>query len=184
MAAFSGMIKMMLCLNRKSDKTSVMIDIQKLDLVTDLFFSVFNTTENKRPNWALLNSICIPEAQFIRQEAGKHITYSLDLFIRTREEILSSGELMDFEEREVCSETKVNAGIAQRCVLYEKNGMLPGAKSFRLSGTKLMHFLKDDHEWKLSSVVWEDSDYTDPVLLAALMGLQTSRKGICYRTIL
>ena len=81
--------------------------------------------------------------------------YSLEEFLRPREELLTSGTLVDFEETEISSRTDVYGQIAQRASLYRKSGVLAGV-SFQTKGVKTFQFVRTPAGWKISAVAWDD----------------------------
>ncbi len=130
-------------------------DSKSIDLVTKKFFSVFNNLENKKLDLSILNSICIPEA-FIVNNTDSTLIYTLQNFIRSREQILTDGSLINFSEFELAHNTKIFGNMAQRFCLYSKSGELLGSK-FENIGMKSIQYLLMDNQWKIASVVWSDT---------------------------
>lgn len=127
-----------------------------IDELTRLFFSIFNNTHKRQPNWDILHHICIPEAMIIKKDSS-HVVYNLTSFIEPRRKLLAGGTLVDFEERETAEQTIISNNIAQRYSQYEKSGKLNG-KYFKQAGHKLFQFIKTSQGWKISSVLWEDEE--------------------------
>jgi len=134
---------------------SITLDKVNIDDTIKTFFSIFNNKNDKQPNWNVLNKVCIPETRIIKKNANDQIIYNLDSFIEPRKKILSDGTLIEFEEKEISSETKIVGNIAQRYSRYQKTGTLNG-KQFKDFGTKFFQLIKISNEWKISSVIWED----------------------------
>ncbi len=123
---------------------------------TRLFFNIFTNKEGKQPDFDLLREICIPEVLLISMADSERQVLNLASFTEPRKKILSNGELTDFEEREIYEETTISNNMAQRYSRYEKSGILHG-QQFKTQGHKLLQFIKKNHAWKISSVIWEDS---------------------------
>lgn len=76
-------------------------------------------------------------------------------FVRPRAVLLTEGRLVDFEERETASETKVVGSLAHRASRYEKSGILDGAQ-YRGRGTKHLQLVRTRRGWKIAALAWED----------------------------
>jgi hypothetical protein len=123
--------------------------------LTKQFFKLFDNTDQKIPDWAIAQNICIPEIIIIKKTGLTEVVYNLTSFIEPRKTILSDGTLTNFHEQELQEETQIIGHIAQRRSMYQKSGNLSG-KSFVETGTKLFQFIKTKNGWRISSLVWED----------------------------
>ena len=126
-----------------------------IDRITKSFFSIFTNTNNQQPDWSLIHQLCIPETLIIKKTEDAESVYSLSSFIEPRKKILSDGTLIEFQEEEISSETKITGNIAQRYSKYKKTGTLNG-KNFQEYGNKLFQFIKTKTGWKINSLIWED----------------------------
>ena len=127
-----------------------------IDNITKQFFDVFNTTNQRQPEWTILDKICIAETIIIKKTGLTQTIYDLPGFIEPRKSILTNGTLTDFQETELEEETKIVGHIAQRHSKYQKTGNFNGAH-FVENGTKLFQFIKTIDGWKINSLVWEDN---------------------------
>ena len=119
------------------------------------FYSAFSTIDGQVPNWNLLEHLCLPTVLFnSRNDVGFDVT-NLGEFMAPRKIKLTDGSLVNFEEYETQSETKITQSIAQRYSQYEKQGILNG-RSFQRRGEKFIQFIKIHNAWKINSVLWED----------------------------
>jgi hypothetical protein len=98
-----------------------------IDNITKQFFDVFNTTNQRQPEWTILDKICIAETIIIKKTGLTQTIYDLPGFIEPRKSILTNGTLTDFQETELEEETKIVGHIAQRHSKYQKTGNLNGA---------------------------------------------------------
>jgi hypothetical protein len=80
---------------------------------------------------------------------------TLEEFIAPRRELLSSGRLKEFHERETSERTLILGNIAQRVSGYTKSGVLNGMP-FSTRGVKLFQFVRTDAGWRIASVAWDD----------------------------
>jgi len=127
----------------------------EINNLTKQFFNLFDNTNNKIPDWTIVQKICIPEIIIIKKTELTEVVYTLTNFIEPRRAILSNGTLTNFQEQELEEETQIIGHIAQRRSQYQKSGNLSG-KSFKETGTKLFQFIKTNQGWRINALVWED----------------------------
>lgn len=127
----------------------------EINNLTKQFFNLFDNTDHKIQDWAIVQNICISEIIIIKKTGLTEIIYTLTNFIEPRKAILSDGTLTNFQEQELHEETQIIGHIAQRRSMYQKSGNLSG-KSFVETGTKLFQFIKTNKGWRINSLVWED----------------------------
>ena len=127
-----------------------------IDNITKQFFDIFNNTNQRQPDWTILNKICIAEIIIIKKTSLTQTIYDLASFVEPRKTILTNGTLTNFRETELDEETKIVGHIAQRHSKYQKTGNLNGTH-FVENGTKLFQFIKTINGWKINSLVWEDN---------------------------
>lgn len=145
--------------NEKLHVFSVSTDMLSITKVTQSFFNLFTNSNNRKPDFSLMNSLCIPEITLINKTDTLHTVYNITSFIEPRQRILSDGTLTEFEEWETNSQTEIVNGIAQRHSVYSKTGILEG-KRFKQSGHKFFQFTKTNSGWKISAVLWVDDTNT------------------------
>ena len=133
-------------------------DLISISGLVKSFFSVFTSKSNAQPRLDLLKEICVPEVSLANRSMSKTDFFDLASFVKSRHTMLTDGTLMEFEEKEIFSETRIIKGIASRFSEYEKKGILY-RKRFKIKGNKLFQFVKIKQSWKISSVVWEDYEY-------------------------
>lgn len=122
---------------------------------TRKFYEVFLTTQGQAPDWQALHQLCLPTVRFTNKNDLGFVAANLDEFVAPRKIKLADGTLVNFEEFEIQSETKIIQHIAQRYSRYEKRGIL-NEREFQQRGEKLLQFVKIDDAWKINSVLWED----------------------------
>lgn len=125
-----------------------------IDDVTRAFFAAF-TNKGKAPDVDALYRLFVPSAIIVKCSAGGAEIYTLSEFVEPRRQLLTSGKLVDFEEREISGRTDVFRGIAQRFSDYEKSGVLDG-KPFTGRGKKTLQLVLSHGTWKISALSWED----------------------------
>ena len=130
-------------------------DENEINEIVDKFFDLFTNVDNKMPDVHKVKEMFLNQGLLINNSFQEPAIYNLDSFIAPRQAMLTNGTLTNFREKEVSQTTKVFRNIATRNCSYEKSGILNG-EPFKGSGKKLMHFIKIENKWWMSSVVWSD----------------------------
>ncbi|MEO7488341.1 MAG: hypothetical protein ABIU77_14620 [Ferruginibacter sp.] len=130
-------------------------DAKQLDSLTKSFFNLFTNKGKKKIDLSFLQVMCIPEALFIKKIGVQQVIYNLDSFIEPRLKMLTDGTLIEFEEKEIKSETQMVGNVAHRYVSYQKSGYLQDVY-FMGYGTKFFQFIKTEKGWQIASLIWED----------------------------
>jgi acyl carrier protein phosphodiesterase len=131
-------------MNEPSDKSAI-------DRVIEEFFRSFdNASGDARLDG--LAALCI-DGVGIMQAGSK--PDSLQSFIAPRQALLSSGQWLDFQERELDEVTTVFSDIAQRESRYRKRWRQAGAE-FTVTGHKFFQLMRTVEGWKITSVLWQD----------------------------
>ncbi len=132
-----------------------MDDKYQIDELIKRFFSIFKNTGNQSPDWSIINETCLPELLIIKKEGKEQEVYTLETFIAPRKKLLTAGNLIEFEEKEIKEETKIIGNIAQRYSVYTKKGKLNGTY-FTQNGNKLFQLVNTQSGWRINAIVWED----------------------------
>jgi hypothetical protein len=130
-------------------------DKSEIDNIINVFFDIFTNTNQKQPDWTIINNVCIPETVIIKKSDAAEVVYNLNSFIEPRRKILTDGTLANFQESEIEEETKITGNIAQRFSKFQKSGYLNGVY-FKEYGSKFFQFIKTNNGWKINSLIWED----------------------------
>lgn len=142
--------------NNKDKLSLFKIDLDKIKInqLVKAFFSAF-TNKSVKPNFKILNKVCIDEVIIIKNTNSVCEKYNLESFISPRKDILTNGTITDFEETEVNEKTIINKNIALRVSQYEKKGIRNNNLFFG-KGTKMFQFIKIENNWKICSLIWDD----------------------------
>ena len=103
-----------------------------------------------------IKNLFLNDGILINATPDEPIIYDLEGFIQPREEILTNGVLTNFSEWETAQKTEIFGKMAYRTCDYEKSGEMNG-EPFIGKGKKMMHFVKLQNRWVLSSVIWSDN---------------------------
>jgi RimJ/RimL family protein N-acetyltransferase len=125
--------------------------------IAKLFYSVFENRANKQPNFDLLKQICIPEVLITNKHGTEAEVFDLASFIETTRHILLNGTVTEFDDEEIFEETKIVKNIASRFSEYRKTGIVFRQK-FQVTGDKFFQFVRINHSWKISSILWSDNE--------------------------
>lgn len=132
-------------------------DHAALDSLVRDFFAAFTNKNGAAPNVRRIYDLAVPTAVIVKGAVPVPEIYSLREFVEPRQDLLTGGTLVDFEEREVSEETIVVGTVAQRHSSYRKTGTLDG-RPFDTQGTKLFQFVRLPVGWRLSALAWADED--------------------------
>lgn len=135
---------------------------QAIDALVQRFFAVFDNRAGRRPDFATLETLFAPHARIAKHSSQGAENMSLPEFLRPREALLLSGELQDFHEWELASETLIFGGMASRNSHYRKQGWLRNA-AYEGEGMKSFHFLLTAAGWRISAMVWADAEASLPI---------------------
>lgn len=127
----------------------------EIDRLVATFFSLFSNRDGALPDLARLFDLCVPQAILTKCAGAEPELMSLEAFMRPRQELLSSGSLVDFQERETSERTLVFGGLAQRASTYVKSGCLNGVW-FETHGLKVFQFVRCQTGWRIVSLAWDD----------------------------
>lgn len=126
-----------------------------IDQLVTTFYAAFDNRGGKPMKATILRALFVADARIVRISEGKIESWSVDAFIEPRERILSAGVLVEFQEWETASETKIVGNIASRQSRYEKSGFYDGV-SLGGGGTLFIQCCRVDGVWKITSILWED----------------------------
>lgn len=138
-------------------------DQDALDALVREFFAAFTNKNGEAPNVRRVYDLAIPRAVIVRGGVPMPEVYSLREFVEPRQDLLTGGTLLDFEEREVSEHTVVADNVAQRHSSYRKTGTLDG-RPFEIQGTKLFQFVRLPVGWRISALSWADEPETTAMI--------------------
>jgi len=132
-------------------------DRSAIDDLVRRFFRAF-TNRDAVPLVVALPSMFLPRAivTIVKPAAPAGIeTLTVPEFMAPRAQLLFGGRLVDFDEHELESDTRIVQGLAQRSCRYRKAGTLDGAH-FEGGGNKLFQLVRDSRRWRIAALAWED----------------------------
>ncbi|TQV88093.1 nuclear transport factor 2 family protein [Aliikangiella coralliicola] len=135
--------------------TNIQLENKAIDTLIADFFSVFDNRSGQVPDLNKLRKLMIPEALIIKNCDSNTEVFNIDAFIKPREILLTSGELVEFFEEEVSAKTDIFGDIAQRFCVYKKSGETKG-ETFEIYGKKTIQLIKVGEKWMITSVAWTD----------------------------
>lgn len=130
-------------------------DLHEIDELVRAFFSLFTNRGGITPNLAAIFELCLADAVIAKCVSPEPEVMTLSEFVAPRQTILTNGTLVNFEEVETSSQTRVLGRVAQRWCTYAKSGVLSGA-AFETRGAKVFQFVKSPAGWRISAMAWDD----------------------------
>lgn len=116
-----------------------------LDETIAAMYASYSFEEGTRPNWALQAEIFAPGARLVRVNDDGVFEYDLVSFRKNLEEMIDSGALTSFSEREVWRDVKEFGDVAHVLSEYE-TPLFHAVKSIQL--------FRRDGRWWISAMIW------------------------------
>ena len=116
-----------------------------LDEIIAAMYASFSFEAGERPNWALQGEIFAPGARLVRVNDDGVFEFDPASFRKNLEEMIDSGAMTSFTEREVRREVKEFGDVAHVLSEYE-TPLFRAVKSIQL--------FRRDGRWWISAMIW------------------------------
>ena len=126
----------------------------ELAALTAAFLDAVSFEPGASPAYAALRDLFIDQGVLIRN-IGSYDIATVDEFIAPRQALVDSGELTEFEERELAHITEVFGNVAHRMSTYSKRGTQGGVQ-FEGRGVISTQFVFTPSGWRMSAMAWDD----------------------------
>jgi hypothetical protein len=126
----------------------------ELAALTAAFLDAVSFEPGARPAYATIRDLFIDQGVLIKNIGTPDIT-TVDGFIAPRQALVDSGELTEFEERELAHVNEVFGNVAHRMSTYSKRGVQGGAR-FEARGVISTQFVFTPDGWRMSAMAWDD----------------------------
>jgi uncharacterized cupin superfamily protein len=133
-------------------------DRAQLGLLMDRFLSAVSFDEPERPAYRQLHDLFTAEGRLTRGGPGAPEIWTVEDFIRSRQQAVDAGLLTAFHEVEVGEVTEIFGSVAHRFSTYLKTGMLNGA-GLDARGAISTQFIHTHGGWRISSMAWDDERF-------------------------
>jgi hypothetical protein len=126
----------------------------ELAALTAAFLDAVSFAPGERPAYGAIRELFIAQGLLIK-DVGEPDIATVDEFIAPRQALVDSGELTEFEERELGQITEVFGNVAHRMSTYSKRGV-QGGVSFEARGVISTQFVFTRSGWRMSAMAWDD----------------------------
>ena len=126
----------------------------ELAALTAAFLDAVSFEPGERPAYDTIRDLFIPQGLLIKNIGSPEIA-TVDEFIAPRQALFDSGELTEFEERELAFVNEVFGNVAHRMSTYSKAGVQRGVR-FEARGVISTQFVFTPSGWRMSSMAWDD----------------------------
>ncbi len=116
-----------------------------LDETIAALYASYSFDEGSRPNWELQGEIFAPGARLVRVNDDGVFEFDLASFRKNLEQLIDSGAMMSFWEREVWREVQDFGDVAHVLSEYE-------TPHFR--AVKSIQLFRRDGRWRISAMIW------------------------------
>jgi hypothetical protein len=130
-------------------------DRSAIDALIGSFFAAFDNRAGRIPVEAALLAHFADLAVVAKHHDGQCELASPAGFAAPRVALLKRGELVDFHEWEVSSETSIFGTVAIRTSRYSKSGSFNGAP-YAGTGTKFFQLARLEPGWRIVALSWID----------------------------
>ena len=126
----------------------------ELAALTAAFLDAVSFEPGERPAYDAIRDLFIEQGLLIKNIGEPEIA-TVDEFIAPRQALVDSGELTEFEERELSARTEVFGNVAHRMSTYSKSGT-QGGRRFEARGVISTQFVFTPNGWRMSAMAWDD----------------------------
>ena len=126
----------------------------QLAALTAAFLDAVSFEPGERPAYAAIRDLFIDQGLLIKNVGTPDIA-TVDEFIAPRQALVDSGELTEFEERELAHVDEVFGNVAHRMSTYSKRGIQGGVR-FEARGVISTQFVFTPSRWRMSAMAWDD----------------------------
>jgi hypothetical protein len=139
----------------EQENLSTRTDQEDIEGVVQTFFAAFTSGPDCTERLDALRKLFVPDAVIVRTCGLEPAVYGVDEFIAPRQELLTSGALVDFKEWAVDGRTEVFGDIAHWFGSYAKAGVQDGTP-FTGRGMKSIQFIRTSDGWRITAAAWDD----------------------------
>jgi hypothetical protein len=126
----------------------------ELAALTAAFLDAVTFEPGGRPNYGAIRDLFIDQGLLIKNVGSPDIA-TVEEFIEPRQAMFDSGELTEFEERELAHFTELFGNVAHRMSTYSKRGVQGGVQ-FEARGVISTQFVFTPNGWRMSAMAWDD----------------------------
>jgi hypothetical protein len=126
----------------------------ELAALTAAFLDAVTFEPGERPGYDAIRDLFIEQGLLIKNVGEPEIA-TVEEFIAPRQALVDSGELTEFEERELAHVTEVFGNVAHRMSTYAKRGTQGGVR-FEACGVISTQFVFTPSGWRMSAMAWDD----------------------------
>jgi hypothetical protein len=127
----------------------------ELDRLVSEFFRAVSFEQGETPPFDNIYGLFIEAGVLVKNTAATPEICTIRQFIEPRLALVLSGELMRFNETELCETTQIFGNVAHRLSSYAKSGTSKGVP-FAARGMISTQFIRTPAGWKMSAMAWDD----------------------------
>ena len=138
------------------------VDAASIDGIVKAIYESITFSENENPDMARFQSLCAPNAPFVRIQPDRVDKMDLESFLSSFQDRVESGALKSFYEGEISRKTNQYGSIAQVFSTYKK-GMNTEDPESLIRGINCFQLYYDSQRWWISCLIWEDESPENPI---------------------
>lgn len=149
-------------------------DQLKIDALITALYEVISFEEGGSPDWDRMRQIFSRHARVTRITPDGTDYYDLDAFQEMAKEALEYGVYTRFFEVEVRRDERRFGGLAHVLSAYETK-QTPQAREPLSRGVNSLQLIREDGEWKVLSLFWDEERVDNPLALRNLFEMGGER---------
>lgn len=130
-------------------------DMQRIEAATKALYASICFEAGGEPPVERLRELFMPEGRLIDNNGDEPVVMSVDEFIAAYAQQRAAGHVTAFYEGELSARTELFGKIAHRFSTYEAKFDPAAAEPFSV-GINSIQFIKVDHRWRITCMVWND----------------------------
>jgi len=154
----------------KSDMVELRHDREdklKIDELIAALYEVISFDEGGSPDWQRMRTLFSKHARITRITPEGTDYYDLDDFQEMAKEAIELGVYTRFHEMEVRRDERLFGGMAHVLSAYETKQSPSSSEPFA-RGVNSLQLIKEDGEWKVLSLFWDEERLDNPLALRTL----------------
>ena len=137
-------------------------DMKQINLLTDTLYSAVCFGEDEEAPLGKLDDLFVQGGRLINNNPDSPLIMDTESFVERVKDMIASGKLKSFNEREIYSVTEMFGKIAHRFSTYESRFDPQQTEPFSV-GINSIQMVKIKGKWLISSLVWNDRTSEMPV---------------------
>jgi hypothetical protein len=131
------------------------MNTRAIDYVTEDFYESLSFMDGELPDLETVKELFYADGLLVNNSFAVPVRFTAESFIKSIEDQIETGKLLQFMQRELYSNTEIFGKVAQRISVYEYSFSYYETENL-LRGINYIQFVQDDDNWRITSMAWND----------------------------